>query len=374
MNSASTLPEGAADPHDEVSPGRQSISVRVYDRGSLEECEAAWWPEAERLFPQLAEHPERRFAWLRILDAGLKHKPFCLIATQNGRLTGILPLVLVASPLFGRRLVSLSYLNTGGVYAISEDVAGALIDRAGQLADELRVRTLELRHETPIAHRLLTRTVDSKVQMRLSLPGTSEALWKRFKPEVRNLVRNGEKRSLEILWGGVDRLDDFYAIFARNMHDLGTPVFSRRLFEAMLRELPDRAEICVCRQEGQAIAAALLIHGDGVTEVPSASSLREFRRTNCNMLMYWHLLQRAIERGQTVFDFGRSTIDSSTYNFKKQWGAVPSPTAWQYYVRQGDVGDVRPDNPKYRVFIALWRRLPHWVTRMIGPGIVRGIP
>ncbi len=34
--------------------------------------------------------------------------------------------------------------------------------------------------------------------------------------------------------------------------------------------------------------------------------------------MYWHLLQRAIERGQKVFDFGRSSIDSSTYAFKKK--------------------------------------------------------
>jgi FemAB-related protein (PEP-CTERM system-associated) len=257
---------------------------------------------------------------------------------------------------------------------VNERAAGALLDRAGALADELRVRSLELRHEEALAHPLLSRTVSEKVQMRLALPATSELLWKGFKPEVRNLVRNGEKRDLQVEWAGVERLNEFYDIFARNMRDLGTPVFSKRLFAAMLRELGERAEICLVLQGGQAICAAILIHGDGVTEVPSASSLREHRKTNCNMLMYWHLLQRAIERGQEVFDFGRSTIDSPTYKFKKQWGAVPSPTAWQYYVRRGDVGDVRPENPKYKLFIALWQKLPLWLTRQLGPWIVKGIP
>jgi FemAB-related protein (PEP-CTERM system-associated) len=158
------------------------------------------------------------------------------------------------------------------------------------------------------------------------------------------------------------------------MRDLGTPVYGRGLFEAILAEFPDRAEFCVVRAGALPVAAALLLHGWGVTEVPSASSLREFNQTNANMLMYWHLLERAVQRGQDVFDFGRSSEGSGTFQFKKQWGASPSPAEWQYRLRAGDVGDMRPDNPRYGLMIRLWRRLPVALTRLLGPGIVRGIP
>jgi hypothetical protein len=108
--------------------------------------------------------------------------------------------------------------------------------------------------------------------------------------------------------------------------------------------------------------------------VPSASALKRYNNTNANMWMYHHLLLRAIGRGSRDFDFGRSSEGSGTYRFKKQWGAQPEPTVWQYHLRRGDIGAARPDNPRYQWKIALWRRLPVWLTRLVGPGIVRGIP
>ena len=174
--------------------------------------------------------------------------------------------------------------------------------------------------------------------------------------------------------GGEELLNDFYAVFSRNMRDLGTPVFSRRLFCGVLRHFAGSAEFCVVRAGRRPVAAALVCHGQGVTEVPSASSLREFNSTNANMYMYWQLLQRAVGRAQHTFDFGRSTVDSGTYRFKKQSGAEPHPAVWQYYVRRGDVGDLRPENRKYQLAIRLWQRLPVCVANLLGPAIVRGIP
>jgi FemAB-related protein (PEP-CTERM system-associated) len=231
-----------------------------------------------------------------------------------------------------------------------------------------------LRHEQPIEHPVLGVTLTSKVHMRLPLPASPEELWKAFDPKVRNQIRKGEKQDLSVHWGREQLLPEFYEVFARNMRDLGTPVFARGLFGAVLSVFPREAEICVVRLAQRPVATAILVHGNGLTEVPSASSLRQFNSTNANMLMYWHLLQRAIERSQRVFDFGRSSTDSNTYRFKKQWGAEPHPAAWQYYVRSGTPGDMRRENGKYDRFIAAWQKLPLSLTRLIGPSIVRGIP
>jgi FemAB-related protein (PEP-CTERM system-associated) len=211
--------------------------------------------------------------------------------------------------------------------------------------------------------------------MRLSLPSSADDLWRQLKSKVRNQVTNGEKRGLQVRWGRLDVLDAFYDVFSRNMRDLGTPVYPRRLFSAILEHFPHQSELCAVYFEQKPIAGSLLIHGcDGVTQVPSASSLRQFNHTNANMLMYWHLLRRAAERGQRVFDFGRSTVDSNTFRFKKQWGAEPAPAVWQYYVRRGTAGDMRPENSRYRQMIRVWQKLPVSVTRIIGPTISRGIP
>jgi FemAB-related protein (PEP-CTERM system-associated) len=318
----------------------------------------------------LSRHP----AWLTVLRDSLGHVPYCLEAVQDGRTCGVLPLALVQSCLFGRFLVSLPYLNSAGVVADSSAAAGSLIAEAVRLADRLRVKYLELRHERILDDPSFTDHVNGKVHMRLPLPSTPGKLWDGFDAKVRNQVRKGQKNGLSARCGGEELLPEFYDVFSRNMRDLGTPVYGRELFRCVLHQFPGAAELCVVRAARRAVAAGLLLHGQGVTEVPSASSLKEFNRTNANMLLYWNLLQRAVERDQSVFDFGRSTPEGGTFQFKKQWGARPEPAEWQYYCRTGHIADARPENPRYRQLIRLWQRLPIALTRLLGPAIVRGIP
>lgn len=318
----------------------------------------------------LTRHPH----WLHIFSQAMHHEPYVIQANVDGRLVGVLPLVYMHSFLFGKRLVSLPYVNTAGVKADSFEVAQELVNSAIKLADRLEVKTLELRHEERVDVQGLVEPEKQKIHMRLSLPATSELLWKWFDPKVRNQIRKGEKAQLTISWGSLDELGAFYDTFARNMRDLGTPVFGVELFATILTTFPNDAEVCVVRLDTKPVAASLLLHGKGITEVPSASSLREYNSTCANMLMYWHLLQRSIERKQATFDFGRSSPDSPTFQFKKQWGAQPVPAAWQYYLRKGTASDLRPDNPKFQRIITLWKKIPVSLSRIIGPAIARGIP
>ncbi len=356
--------------HESKLAAAMTISVRLCT--DLRNVDWHAWECFMRRFGTQALHCDPR--WLSALCRGLRHDPYVLFAECGDRLVGVLPLAFVKSFLFGRFLVSLPYVNSGGVIAENNSAAVALIDRAVALADELDVRYLELRHEVEVEHPHLAHKLASKVHMRLALPSSSEELWKGFTPKVRNQIRKAGSHGLSVHWGGAELLDGFYAVFSRNMRDLGTPVFGRGLFSGIVAQFREQAEICVVRLDRRPIAAGLLVHGGGVSEVPSASSLRRWNSTNANMLMYWHLLQRAIERGQNVFDFGRSSVDSATFRFKKQWGALPHAAIWQYYVRKGTVGEMRPENIRNQRMIRVWRRLPVGLTRLLGPLVVRGIP
>ncbi len=325
-----------------------------------------------------AEHDPR---WLQVLSDALGHQPFILVirtGDDSAQIDGFLSLVLVKSTLFGRFLVGLPYLNRAGIAARDTASATELLQTAVKLADELDVQYLELRHHTLVLNNpLVTHTREDKVRMVRKLPDSPETLFKEVGPKIRNQVRKGEKSGLNIKWGAETLLDDFYTVFATNMRDLGTPVYSRKLFSAIFHHFPEESELAVVYSEQQPVAGALLIHDqrlEKITQVPSASSLRNFSHTNANMWMYHQLLLRAMERGSVQFDFGRSSEGSGTYRFKKQWGAVPRPTVWQYHLRRGTLDAARPDNPRMQRRIETWKKMPVWLTRLIGPGIVRGIP
>lgn len=123
------------------------------------------------------------------------------------------------------------------------------------------------------------------------------------------------------------------------------------------------------------MASGFLLGFKEKLEIPWASSIRKYNRLGSNMLLYWSCLEFGCDRGFRVFDFGRSTVGESTYRFKEQWGAVPHPMHWQYWLaRDGALPEINPRNPKYRFAIGMWKKLPVSLTRLLGPHLVRNIP
>ena len=292
---------------------------------------------------------------------------------DQGRLVGVLPVTRLRSRLFGDYMVSLPYFNYGGAIGDNGESESALMRHAVSVARDLRLSHLEFRDSVPRDEGWPVRT--EKVAMELALPEDSDALWKGIGSKLRAQIRRPSREGAVAVCGGAELADEFYTVFSRNMRDLGTPVYSRALFQAILAAYPEQCDLVVVRLNGKPVAGAFLLRFRGRMEIPWASSVREYNRLGVNMLLYWEVLQRAIERQCTVFDFGRSTRDSGTYRFKKQWGALPRPLYWHYWLREGnELPSLNPDNPKYRTAIRLWQRLPLPVANWLGPMLVRSLP
>ena len=334
-------------------------------------AESAWTAYVDRQPDATAYH---QWGWRRVFDRAFGHECVYLSATDRGTVTGVLPIVVFKSPIFGRFGVSLPFVNYGGVIADSADVARQLLEAGAREASMRGLKHLELRHLAPHYAGLLP-AKQHKVAMTLPLPATADALWTALDRKVRNQVRKAEKSQLVSVHGGLELVPEFYAVFARNMRDLGTPVYARRFFATILEEFPSAAEIVVVRLGATPVAASFTFRWRSVTEVPWASSLREHRALAPNMLLYWTMLKRAIETGSTTFDFGRSTPNESTFHFKTQWGAAPTPFNWEYWLASGGaLPDQSPSNPKFQAAIEVWKRLPVPVTTLLGPHIIRSIP
>ena len=303
------------------------------------------------------------------------HGSTYLVARRGGRIAGVLPLVLMKSLLFGRYLVSLPFFNYGGILADDDAARAALLEAAAARCREAGARHVELRHMHPHEHLgLPART--AKVEMLLDLPPCADELWKKFQGKIRNQIRQAQQACLTVEEGTADKLDDFYKVFVRNMRDLGTPVYPRRFFLAFLRLFPDRVRIFIVRHpNGRPAAGAFLVFHRGRTEVPWASSVADFNPLRPNNLLYWTMIERAIERGERCFDFGRSTEGGGTFRFKAGFGAKPHKSYWHYYLPQGgELPGLNPDNPRFKFAIRFWQFLPVPLTRLVGPPIVRGLP
>jgi serine/alanine adding enzyme len=341
--------------------------------------------------------------WGTIMEDVLGHEVLFLHARgREGALEGVLPLVRVRSRLFGHFLVSMPFLNYGGPVGSPEArraLAGwALAAAEGSGADLLELR-IRLGGEVGEGSGPGDRDAGAvgapsgagvgggqaedgrglvvtgrKVTVILPLPDDPEVLWKDvLRSKIRSQVRRPMKEGLEARFG-VDQVEPFYRVFARNMRDLGTPVLPRELFRALPGVFGDRVSFCVVYREGEPVAGGCGFLAAGEFEITWASALREHSKAAPNMLLYWRMMEHAIERGASAFNFGRCTPDTGSHRFKQQWGGEDVPLPWAAWSPDGHLATPNPEEGKYARAIAIWQRLPVGLTRLIGPPLARRIP
>jgi len=313
--------------------------------------------------------------WKHIIENSFGHRTYYLLAESGqNKIEGILPLVQLKSMLFGNFMVSLPYVNYGGICADSPEIGERLFTAAVALAGKKQAGHMELRHQTDLGRGLPVKT--NKVSMVLALRPDPGELWDSFSSKVRNQIRRPLQEKMYANLGAEEELDGFYEVFSRNMRDLGTPVYAKSFFRNILRTFPGKTKICtVFTAGGLPVAAGFLIGFKKRLEIPWASSVRTYNRHSPNMLLYWSALKYGCEEGYGTFDFGRSTRGEGTYKFKEQWGAKPIQLYWHYWMKNGGaLPELNPKNPKYRMAITVWKRLPLALTKFIGPSVVRNLP
>jgi serine/alanine adding enzyme len=311
--------------------------------------------------------------WREMIVRQMRHADVSLLARNpHGKVVGVLPLVAMRSRLFGCFAVSMPYFNYGGPLADNEQLELALLQAAGVNAAQQDLEHVEIR-ETRKRDGWPSR--ENKVSMIRRLPASQPELDAELGSKLRAQIRRAERENPQVRIGGAELLDDFYRVFARNMRDLGTPVYSQTFFSAVLAAWSRNGHVVVVSLGGRPVAGALLLGYRDMLEIPWASTVREVNALGINMLMYRAILGFAIEQGYAYFDFGRSSIDAGTYRFKKQWGAEPLQNHWHYWLPEGrTLPQLNPGNPKYKLMIGVWRLMPVWVTRVIGPPVVRSLP
>jgi FemAB-related protein (PEP-CTERM system-associated) len=313
-----------------------------------------------------------RFGWKRVTEQAFRHRTHFLLAERDGRIEGVLPLAEIKSRLFGHSLISLPFCVYGGIAAATPEARAMLDAHAQRLAAELGVGHLEYR-DRDAPHDEVWPGTDLYVTFRKELDPEVEKNMLAIPRKQRAMVRKGIKNELSVDWeAGVD---GFFAVYADNVRRHGTPALSKRYFALLREEFGDDCDVLLVRGPGGQVVSGVLsfYFRDEILPYYAGDAL-EARNLAANDFKYWELMRTACERGIRVFDYGRSKIGTGPYDFKRNWGFEPRPLHYRYkLVRAASVPQNNPNNPKYRLFIKAWQRLPLAVTNFIGPHIVKNL-
>ncbi len=315
-----------------------------------------------------------RWDFRSVVEKSFGHQVFYLAAFDSaGTICGVLPAVELKSPLFGHYLVSMPFFNYGSVVSAFKSVRQLLMKSLSEKASNIGAAHTEFRSTQALDG---YQCKQNKVSMVLKLPSSIETLRRDIGTKVRAQIKKADRFELKMKFGGSELLSDFYRVFSINMRDLGTPVYSKVFFENILRCVSNQdISVGVVYRDDLPVSCCFLIGYKGMLEIPWASTLSSANSMNANMFMYWNILKKAVDSGYDYFDFGRSSIDASTYRFKKQWGAIPMQQYWAYWLNDGEaLPELNPNNPKFKLLIAIWQKLPVWLTQLIGPRVVKFLP
>lgn len=326
-----------------------------------------------RLEPFVRAHPDATIfhlpQWSRAIELGTGQRAHYLVAEQGGVLRGVLPLSHIRSRLFGNALVSAGFATGGGILAEDERAAAALADAAWALAGRLGCRSAELRGgKVPEGWEAASGTYAAFSR---DLPADGEALLLALPRRRRAEVRRAMGFQLETSDGRDARhRDAHYRVYAESVRNLGTPVFPRRLFEAALDGFGEAAEIAIVWKDGNPHAALLSFTFNGCVQPYWGGGTSDARAWRANDLVYFEVMRRAIERGCTRADFGRSKVGTGPWSRKRIWGFDETPLV---YAMRGEGRETNPMSRKYSLQVAAWQRLPLWLANRLGPPIARGL-
>jgi FemAB-related protein (PEP-CTERM system-associated) len=336
--------------------------------------------ECARIDAFVAAHPGgtpfHRPAWLEAVALGTGNRALALLSERGGEIAAYLPLNAVHSPIFGRVLASTGFAVGGGVLAAPGVDPSALFAAAEELALRLSSPCIELRGgDLPANRSGWSIKTESHCGFVNPLAADDEAQLLAIPRKQRAEVRKGLDLPLTVEIGSApqDR-EAHYAVYAESVRNLGTPVFPRALFDAVLDRFGEDADILTVRHEGKAIASVLSLYHRGAVMPYWGGGTWEARRLRGNDRMYYELMLHARRKGCTHFDFGRSKTNSGAYHFKRNWGFEPEPLSYASWTASGaPPRDADPTSAKHALQIAVWRRLPLALANRLGPWIARGL-
>lgn len=337
----------------------------------LNDQQVAEWDEFVLRHPDAT--PFHLIAWKRTIEESFGYRAIYLFATDSRRIRGVLPLFLVKNAIIGKALISSPFAVYGGILADCDEALRSLHARAVSLGQELGADYIEFRN-TRREQCVSGANIDRYVSFSQPLVRDEAELLESLPKKTRNLVRKALKPDFKMRYQVAD-LENFETLYATNMRRLGTPCFSSKYFASLVRNFGEMVDVREVWLEGKPMAASLNFMFRDDMHIYYAAADTEYNALGPNTYMYFDHLRWAGANGLKTFDFGRSKRGTGVFEFKRHWNTTMRELPYELVlIRRKELPNFSPANPKFDLAIRLWRMVPLWLTRLIGPKLIRLFP
>jgi FemAB-related protein (PEP-CTERM system-associated) len=314
--------------------------------------------------------------WLRFVHKVYNFPVYRIVSQAGVEIDGWLALVRVKHFIFGDYLTTSPFGSYGGFAYSSLASRDTLLEKARMLGNELGVDHVNVRFEAsdePPPDGWIQHPVYATYLVDL-LPDPNQ-LMSAYSSDHRNHIRKSLKRGFSVKFGQLDVLDDAYEGLARSMHELGSPYHSKAYLRAMAEALGEALEFAVMYgPRGELAGAGVFILQGNVATNLHANILRRFRSDYAGELLYWSALERYSHKGLKTFDLGRSLIGSGNEAFKMKWRPRKELLAYWYALMPAhELPELNQKNPKFQLAISVWKHLPAFLVRLLGPFLIKGL-
>ncbi|MEA3443784.1 MAG: peptidoglycan bridge formation glycyltransferase FemA/FemB family protein [Bacteroidota bacterium] len=189
--------------------------------------------------------------------------------------------------------------------------------------DKIKTNTKEnsLQIESRSFQTLTDNYANHKTISEICLAATMDSQMQSFSPSVKRKIRKARSNGIEIFVGDSEYLKDFYSVYRKNIHRLGSFALPYRFYENLLCDYSNGiCKIIIAKLQGKVVGSAILLSFMDYSENPWFATLKEYNRLYVSYALHEKMLELAIAEKCRVYSMGRSTIDSGVHKYKMQWG------------------------------------------------------
>jgi FemAB-related protein (PEP-CTERM system-associated) len=312
--------------------------------------------------------------WLDLITQLYGYKSTLLTTTNSlGRITGLLPLCSIQSLITGRRLVSLPFSDFCPLLAEDEESAGALIDKSIHLAQEQKVKYMELRtgSNDMLARRCDLAEGNLYVRWLIPLDTDPNIIWSKLRKPVQHQVKKSQKKGVQVrIAQHREEMLLYYQLHLQTRSKKhGMPAQPRSYFFALWDSFAKSGavQLLLAEYEGAVIAGMILLASGSTIRYAYGASDEHFLSLAPNNLLLWTAINLGCAQGFETFDLGRTAIDNQgLMEFKRRWGAIQEPLSYYYYPQIAGLASTSESSWKYQLLTKTWKKLPVAVTGSLG--------
>jgi len=287
---------------------------------------------------------------------------------------------LVTSSFFGNKLVAQPFIDFGGFNSECDEafVKAVLKNLRERSLKNIVIKMNDFVRANKKIFKVLEEEgfakMEDKNQIVLKIKDELE-MWENFKRVTRKGIKKALKNGLQVKEiTSLDELKKFYGLYLENQRSFGSPQHSFKFFENWFMEETHFVGFN-CYLENKLVGSLLGFYNGPFLYAAFQGLDRNLQKYQGNDLLHWELIKWCSHHGIKYFDFGEcETSPSSNHargilDFKMKW-VGEEDFVLQKYVFSSKEERISERKNSLKKFRLVWKCLPMFVTKFVGPKII----